>query len=281
MCRLFGFRSVILSRVHTSLVSAENALMLQSQAHPDGWGVAYYLTGVPHIVKSVQTAVSDTLFKRVSGLVSSQTVLAHIRKATHGPLSILNTHPFQFGRWVFAHNGNIKSFKKYRKALLSKVDQNLRRYLLGETDSELVFFVLLSHIQKHQRLSDPVSKIQNLADAVKGCVKEITGVVGSFNQQDDADPSETFLTFLITDGISMIAHQGGKSLFYSTYKTSCSERNVCPSFAYECENPTKSGQVNHLIFSSEPLSGENVWLQMQPGEIIGVDHSMKLWDTFD
>ena len=41
MCRLFGFRSVIPSQVHQSLVGAENALMLQSDRHPDGWGVAW------------------------------------------------------------------------------------------------------------------------------------------------------------------------------------------------------------------------------------------------
>jgi hypothetical protein len=38
MCRIFGFRSVIQSQVHRSLVSADNALMIQGERHPDGWG---------------------------------------------------------------------------------------------------------------------------------------------------------------------------------------------------------------------------------------------------
>ena len=32
----------------------------------------------------------------------------------------------------------------------------------------------------------------------------------------------------------------------------------------------------HLIFSSEPLSGENVWNEMKPGEVVGVDWRMRL-----
>ena len=136
MCRIFGFRSVIESGVHESLVHADNALMNQSSAHPDGWGVAYYQAGAPHLIKSVSTAVNDHLFRRVSGVVSSQTVLAHLRKATQGELSILNTHPFQFGQWTFAHNVNIKGFHiQHRDVLMNAIDTDLRRYILGDTDS--------------------------------------------------------------------------------------------------------------------------------------------------
>ena len=81
MCRLFGFRSVIPSQVHRSLLSAENALVWQSERHPDGWGVAYFVGGIPHLIKSAETAIQDSLFRRVSGIVSSHTVVAHLRKA--------------------------------------------------------------------------------------------------------------------------------------------------------------------------------------------------------
>ena len=61
MCRLFGFRSVIPSQVHRSLLSAENALVWQSERHPDGWGVAYFVGGIPHLIKSAETAIQDSL----------------------------------------------------------------------------------------------------------------------------------------------------------------------------------------------------------------------------
>ena len=55
MCRMFGFRSVLDSHVHRSLLGAENALALQAEHHPDGWGVAYYLGGAPHLHLVVTT----------------------------------------------------------------------------------------------------------------------------------------------------------------------------------------------------------------------------------
>ena len=74
----------------------------------------------------------------------------------------------------------------------------------------------------------------------------------------------------------MVATQGGKELYWSTYKNRCADRDECSYFAPECEAPTESGFINHLILSSEPLSGENIWLEMKPGEMIGVDSRMKL-----
>ena len=66
MCRVFGFKSVISSQVHTSLTESENALAIQSKEHPHGWGVAYYVAGAPHLIKNVDSAVESNLFKRVS-----------------------------------------------------------------------------------------------------------------------------------------------------------------------------------------------------------------------
>jgi len=74
----------------------------------------------------------------------------------------------------------------------------------------------------------------------------------------------------------MIAHQGGQRLHWSTWKNRCSERDTCPSFAPACEKATEDGFVNHLIFTSEPLQGENIWNEMKLGEFIGVDGRMRL-----
>ena len=148
MCRLFGFRSVIPSQVHRSLLAAENALGVQSSFHPDGWGVAFYIDGAPHVTRSPSTALGDALFHRLSGVVASETVLAHVRKATQGEKTVFNCHPFQHGRWVFAHNGDIPRFEDVRAALLELVDQRLRRFVMGDTDSEVVFFVFLSELSR-------------------------------------------------------------------------------------------------------------------------------------
>ena len=276
MCRIFGFRSIIQSQVHQSLVGADNALVKQSENNPDGWGVAYYIADAPHVVKSVSTAIDDQLFRRVSGVVSSETVVAHIRRGTAGENSILNTHPFQHGRWVFAHNGNIKNFPTLKAELLAKVSPSLRRFVLGETDSEVIFFLFLSHISRRVELHRHAVSAEDVMDAAADALLEIRSLVGSFHTDDNGPPDETYLTFLLTNGTTMIGHQGGKNLHYSTYKSKCSAKKSCPHFEKSCENPTENGYINHLVFSSEPLRGENIWIGLENGQILGVDASMQL-----
>lgn len=276
MCRLFGFRSITLSQVHKSLISANNALVQQSSQHPDGWGVAYYALGVPHIIKSLTAAIDCQVFQKVSAMVSSYTVLAHLRKATVGQLDLVNTHPFQLGHWTFAHNGNCKNFSKVRDQILQKIDLNLRRYILGETDSELIFFLILTFLARKHDLDSSTLKLEDLKDAVVEAKKVLVSLAGPLYPDDAGDPSEHFLTFIITNGSLMLAHQGGKALFYSTHKKRCPDREQCPMFANVCERPTTSGKVHHLIFSSEPLQGENVWTPMKLEEIIGLDDDMHM-----
>ncbi len=276
MCRLFGFRSVISSQVHRSLVSADNALMRQSERHPDGWGVAYYVEGYPHVIKSVDAAMSDSLFQRVSGIVSSETVLAHLRKATVGNLSTVNSHPFQYGNWIFGHNGQIPGFDTHREAILEKVSPKYRRFILGDTDSEVLFYLLISHMARYFDVHRKGTDLGDVIQAVRSMVSEVEDLTGfDCSDIDRAKEEEFYLSFVLTNGHMMLAHQGGKPLYFSTYKHRCPERSSCPSFSPACEAMTKSGFVNHFIVSSEPLHGENVWYDMEPMDIAAVDWRMR------
>ncbi|MEQ9500711.1 MAG: class II glutamine amidotransferase [Deltaproteobacteria bacterium] len=270
MCRLFGFRSVIPSMVHRSLIDADNALGVQSEKHPDGWGVAYYIDNAPHVMKSVSTALTDQLFQRVSGIVSSETVVAHVRKATQGDLSVLNAHPFQYGRWVFAHNGDIPEFGEVRKTLLNEVAPRLRRFVLGDTDSEVIFFLFLSELQRHGALANNHGTDEVFA-ALSTAVERVREICDTKQRGHTS-----LLTLLATNGATLAATRGGKELYWSSYKTRCADRDTCPSLSDECEAPTLTGFVNHLILSSEPLGGENVWHELDDGGMIGVDWRMRL-----
>lgn len=269
MCRLFGFRSVIPSQVHRSLLSADNALGTQSSNHPDGWGVAFYVDGAPHLTKSPSTALNDHLFHRLSGVVASETVLAHVRKATKGSISVLNCHPFQFGRWTFAHNGDVQVFDSIRDALLDRVAPRLRRFVLGDTDSEVCFFLFLTELEKRSALAAEPA-FADVAESLRATIALVRAL-------SDTPEQRAMLTFLVTNGTTMAATASGKDLFYSTYKRRCADRDVCASLSPECEAPTTSGRVNHFLVSSEPVLGENVWLPVEPETILGVDSSMRLY----
>ena len=274
MCRLYGFRSAIFSGIQQSLVAAENALARQSEHHSDGWGVAYYVDRHPHVIRNDKQALNDELFRDVSGLVTTRTFLAHIRKATHGDVRVLNSHPFQHGAWTFAHNGEICDYVKpsVREAVLSAVDRRFRRYILGTTDSETIFFLALSQLARRvENIHDPGVNAGHVIESLQEAFEAIMA-----SAPDDDHPRPNRLNFLITNGIVMVGTCFRRSLYYSTHKTSCPERSTC--FAYEasrCEQEVQDGIVKHLIISSEPVAqGPNVWNAVQDGEYVAVDHGM-------
>lgn len=280
MCRLFGFRSVLNSGVHSSLISAENALSGQSRRHPDGWGLAYYLDQSPHVIKSIGMADTDELFKKVSGIVSSQTVIAHVRKATQGKLCHMNTHPFQHGKWTFAHNGNIKDFSQKKQDLLDLISPSQRRWCLGDTDSELFFHFLMDRMRQENLIDRPALCSKHLSDLLRESIRAFLNVAGPLSVRDVGQDDENYLTFVLTNGKSMIAMNGGLTLKYSTSKKKCPERDTCASFQAICEREAIVGEkINHLILSSEPLQGENVWHSTELGDIISVDEEMGLFRT--
>jgi predicted glutamine amidotransferase len=280
MCRIFGFRSVLIGKVHTSLATAENALAVQSDRNPDGWGVAYYVDDSPHLIKSPNTAITDDLFKKISEIVTSQTVLAHVRKATSGGLNLLNTHPFQYGKWAFAHNGNIRNFQQHRAQLITLIHPKLRNYIMGETDSEYLFYIFLSSILNVQKLSGPILELKIVVNQIENAIQEIINIIGPLNHHEKDTPQDNYLTFILSDGKMLVGMQGGQPLHYSTHKTKCPERDECGFFNSSCEQKSQINQeINHLILSSEPLQGQNVWQSMKLGDLVAVDEKMTFLKT--
>lgn len=270
MCRLFGFRSVLESGVHQSLLSADNAIIQQSEKHPDGWGVAYYKMKCPHVIKMDDQAKTSGIFQKVSGIVSSNTVLAHIRKSTVGDKGPLNTHPFQFGQWTFAHNGNIIDYDKHRKTLLGLVDKEFQPFILGDTDSELLFYVLLTKIQTYESLQSFSGKPEVVKKILTEFVKDIEAICGALSISK-GEYDKNYLTFVVTDGQFLMGFQGGQKLRYSTHKGRCSQRDTCEFFQEICEKQAEPNQrVHHLVLSSEEIINENEWIELDFQSFVGV-----------
>ena len=214
---------------------------------------------------------------KVSGVVSSNTVVTHIRKSTVGEIGPLNTHPFQFGPWVFAHNGNVEKFSQVKEEFLKIIDPELKSFILGETDSEVLFYLFLTLLKKrgeqallHQRSTD-------FPEILKEFVEVFQNIAGPL-KESQGDYDKNYLTFLITNGQSLLAFQGGQKLYSSTYKKQCLENQTCSYYKPICERPAQVGErVHHLLVSSEIIKNENIWNSMEFGEYIGVGANMSLF----
>ena len=123
----------------------------------DSSGFAYQKDGKIFAVKALGEI--DELKKQVSGTTFT-TAIAHTRWATHGNVSLQNTHPHlsQNNKWALVHNGIIENFTNIKKELISDGFA-----FNGETDSE----VIVNLLQKY----DEENKVKTLLS----CTKKLIG----------------------------------------------------------------------------------------------------------
>lgn len=113
-----------------------------SAPHGDGWGLARYIDRDILLLKEAQPAARSELARWVRDHpISSRIAIGHVRRATQGGLSLMNSQPFARelgGAWhVFAHNGHLQ------RAALERMQPATGASPVGETDSELAFCALL------------------------------------------------------------------------------------------------------------------------------------------
>jgi glutamine amidotransferase len=257
MCRLFGFRSNVPAKVHRSLVLEKNSLLFQSREHKDGWGIASYANGsVPEVAHGIGAAHCDPEFERVSSLLDSKTVLAHVRLASVGKVSPENAHPFVCHDWAFAHNGTVTGFANHQAAIEALLRPDFRARLRGETDSERCFYLFLTHLQS----ADGDSRnLASIARALAQTVKQVA-------QLSDSPEKRSSLNFLVTDGLRMVAIRRNRTLFFSEGHKKDRQR----------EPPRDGDRPSQVVVASEELSGESHWHEISEETLIGIDADLTL-----
>ncbi|MFK7874094.1 MAG: class II glutamine amidotransferase [Oligoflexales bacterium] len=212
MCRLFGCSVTEEEKNVFYLKDISDRLHILSEKHADGWGVAYYYDGIPHVMRSERRARECKMFSKMAPQIRSHMMLVHLRKATIGKVDVLNTHPFQHGKWVFAHNGHIACPKGEHVCLEDEIHPSLKHLILGETDSEQLFYMFMGSLKKYEKTSNIVTN-DMLVQACTDFVRQVRHRVGPF-EPNPTKIGSTFLSFLISDGKRLIAFQGGQELFW-------------------------------------------------------------------
>jgi predicted glutamine amidotransferase len=254
---MFGFCAARPAAVARALIDEPNALQIQSRDHADGWGIGYYPDGAvaPLVLRSINAAFADTEFAETAGRVSARTVIAHVRRASCGPVSLENTHPFHHDRWMFAHNGTVSRFAEVRASLEAAIDRRLRRLIRGDTDSERCFLLLLSRLLARGPLEEP-----RPAAVMGTAILETVEMIHTLADVGAAEPSS--LTFVLSDGASLVAFRDGRSLHYSLD-------------APVAHAPGEA--INELMVASEVLSAERSWAEVPERGLIGIDDARALY----
>ncbi|MEO0605782.1 MAG: class II glutamine amidotransferase, partial [Myxococcota bacterium] len=249
-----------------------------SLRHPDGWGIGYVTGDDAYVVKSGRAAHDSDRFARTCARLESHTFVVHVRKATVGAIEPVNAHPLRFGRWLFAHNGTIYGFEEYREWFLDRIEDDLRALVMGDTDSEHLFFVLLSALRRAG--IDRSTSTPSDAAVVGRILREELLALDRFALERDLD--RPLLNVLLTDGSTFVAHRAGMPLFLSTQKWHCPDAATCPAADKVCLLARRLADhpVNHLLVASEPIGeAENRWEEVVDGTTIVCDAQFRLVQT--
>jgi predicted glutamine amidotransferase len=158
MCRVFGCVASQPVSIRHELLDAENPLIRQSEEHDSGWGMAVYERtdgGDLRLVRFPEAAHIDDDFLTATEM-RGRIFNVHVRRATMGGLSLVNTHPFCLGSYSFCHNGTIMCYPRLLGDTVSPP--------VGDTDSEAFFNLLMSEY-------DPARPVECLRRAVRTAVE--------------------------------------------------------------------------------------------------------------
>jgi predicted glutamine amidotransferase len=146
MCRLFGMTGGSEPvRATFWLLQAPDSLSEQSRREPDGAGIGYFDgEDRPVVSKQPIAAFEDRRFAEEAKDVQARTFVAHVRFASTGALTVVNTHPFEQDGRLFAHNGVIEGLPN----LESELGPEGMALVHGETDSERWFALITREIAR-------------------------------------------------------------------------------------------------------------------------------------
>ncbi len=244
MCRLFGQHAHPEFDLCEPLCTAERSLRFLSHKHPHGWGIGWWEGATPRVRKGLLPAHSDENFVAAARGARSAVVIAHVRDASIGPVTAANTHPFSYGRWLFAHNGTVARYKRsarVRDAILAEVDADLRPLLAGDTDSERLFLIFVGRLRARVPLDGAG------AGDVRRALAETTEVVARL--ADDGAEKPSSLNLLASDGRVLVACRRGRSLHHAI----------------------DAGSRHAFVVASEPLGRIARWEEVPEGGWVGTE----------
>jgi len=176
----------------------------------DGFGLGWYSAEsidpednpedlIPCVFTEVGPAWHNRNLHRLCQKIRSRILFAHVRAAGPGMgVCQCACHPFEWGRYLFMHNGQVAEFGKIRRKLMDSLSQCAYDFCIANSasDSALSFALFID------QLDDPLAPIspQELQHKLVLVIRSITRAL------DEAGVIETsLLNFVITDGTALAA----------------------------------------------------------------------------
>ncbi|HKB59845.1 MAG TPA: class II glutamine amidotransferase [Gallionellaceae bacterium] len=245
MCQLLGMNCNVPTDICFSFTGFQKRGGA-TDVHADGWGIAFFEgRGVRLFLDPTPSATSPMAEFVRNFPIRSRNVIAHIRKATQGRVSLENTHPFQrelWGRyWVFAHNGNLPQFQPELDGSFLPV---------GITDSERIFCWLLQSLRA--RFGDVPPTRDELLAEVHRLILPLSAT-GIFN-------------FLLSNGEWLIAHCSTE-LTYIVRRAPFATAHLKDEDVMVDFSEVAAPDDRVAVIATQPLTDNEQWTMMPPGSL--------------
>ena len=206
MCRLMGIFSKEEFSIENQRELIENFKAIAKQdrtighTHADGWGLAWLEDNSYRIFKNTKPIWEDEIPQNIT----SRSYIIHARKASVGRVDINNTHPFQIGDLILAHNGHINS--------------DIPTYShkpLGDTDSESLLALLTDLYEGGYTIETALSRIlQGIGNdfyainLIIGSLKERAfWILNYYNDIDDVHNLHYTIRYKVDDDKLIVASE--------------------------------------------------------------------------
>ena len=245
MCQLLGMNCNVPTDICFSFTGFRQRGGATDQ-HSDGWGTAFFEGNGCRLFLDPEPAVHSPVAELVRNYpIRSLNVIAHIRKATRGVVSLENTHPFMrelWGRyWIFAHNGTLNRFAPRLRGDYRPV---------GTTDSELAFCCMLETLRDAFPAGMPPLPV--LAELLEHLTAEIARH-GKFN-------------YLLSNGEYLFAHCSDH-LSYVVRQAPFTTAHLLDEDVEVDFSQVTTPQDRVAVIATLPLTDNEQWTVLDKGEM--------------
>jgi glutamine amidotransferase len=245
MCQLLGMNCNVPTDICFSF-EGFRARGGKTDEHKDGWGIAFFEDRGCRLFLDDQASVKSPIAEVIKAYpIRSLNVIAHIRKATQGKISLQNTHPFMremWGRyWLFAHNGDLKGFQPRLAGRYQPV---------GDTDSELAFCYILQELSQAFSCMPPLNEMSAMVRHLAQNIAEH----GTFN-------------FLMSNGESLLAHCSTDLHYIIRRAPFRSAHLLDEDVTIDFSEVTTPNDIVAVI-ATLPLTDNETWVRMETGQLL-------------
>lgn len=281
MCRILSYlgKPILVAEL---LYEPDNSFIKQSY-HPKymsyllnlagfgiaAWDPASFEPSLPYLYKTPQLPFYDENLYNLASKITPTCFLAHVRGVSYNEKQIVSTqnvHPFMFegSQIALAHNGVLANFEQMKFDLLEYILPEFQKKIHGTTDSEWIYAVFLSQLNKTSSNYETTEIINAIIETLK-----ILQKVRNKHNISVTSPVNLFITdgnFIATtrfvfdygwppEDVSISTHFAYHSLWYTF-----GESYGCYDNEYRMRGSNKKSSI---IIASEPLTEDTTtWIEV-------------------